>query len=70
MEILGTLILPLILAFANAAGIGGGGIVVPFCILFYKFETKRAIALSGFSIFIASVTRYLYNWNARHPGKD
>ncbi len=62
LEFVGIIVLPIVLALANAAGVGGGGIIVPFSIVFWSFGTKEAIALSTFSIFISSIVRYVYNW--------
>jgi uncharacterized membrane protein YfcA len=69
-EFLGLIVLPTLMALCNAAGVGGGGLQVPLCMIFFKFSTKNAIALSGFAIFMGSLTRYIYNINARHPEKD
>lgn len=52
------------------AGVGGGGIVIPFCMTFFGFTTKGAIALSGFTILSCSVTRYVFSFNEKHPEKD
>lgn len=52
------------------AGIGGGGIVIPFCMTFFGFQTKNAIALSGFTILACSVTRYIVSLNEKHPEKN
>jgi len=70
LEFLGIIVLPLVLAFANAAGIGGGGIIVPFVIVFWSYGTKEAIAISTFSLFVSTVVRYIYNWKQMHPEKD
>ncbi|CDW86733.1 UNKNOWN [Stylonychia lemnae] len=51
-------------------GIGGGGAVVPLLMSFFKFETKEAIAISGFSIFVCSLTRFIFNFKQKHPQKD
>lgn len=55
---------------ANMGGVGGGGIVVPVGIAFFKFDPKNAIALSNFSIFLSSAMRYLLNSNKSHPLKN
>jgi uncharacterized membrane protein YfcA len=57
------------MALSTAAGIGGGGIIVPFCMIFFGFDTKSAIALSGCTIVIASTTRFFYNFGQKHPEK-
>lgn len=49
------------------AGIGGGGIIVPLLMAFFDFDTKDAIPISGFTILVGSVTRFLVNLNEMHP---
>ena len=56
--------------FANVGGVSGGGIVVPICIMFFKFDPKDAIALSNFSICLASILRYLLMSQKPHPLKN
>ena len=63
MEIAGTIVLPILVSMANAGGIGGGGIIVPLCMLFFQFDTSEAVALSHFTIFASSLTRYLFNFD-------
>jgi len=58
------------MTISTLAGIGGGGIVVSFCMVFFGFSTKEAIALSGFTILTCSVTRYLFSFKEKHPEKD
>jgi uncharacterized membrane protein YfcA len=70
LEIGGTAVLTLLMALAVMSGIGGGGIIVPLLIIFYKLDTKNAVATSGFTILTGSVTRYLITLNERHPDKD
>jgi len=43
---------------------------VPLLIAFYNLGTKEAIAISGFTILLGSVTRYLITLKERHPDKD
>ena len=55
---------------AIMAAVGGGGIVIPMLMLFFKVEQREAIAISGFSITAGSITRFLMTFNQRHPKKD
>lgn len=64
------IVLTICLALSNMGGIGGGGVIVPFTMTFFDFTTKEAIAISGFSIFCASVARYVYQIDDKHPEKD
>jgi uncharacterized membrane protein YfcA len=69
-EFNGIIILPIIMALSTIAGIGGGGVVIPFCMTFFSFPMKNSIALSGFSILICSLTRFIFNFKVKHPEKD
>ena len=55
---------------SNVGGIGGGGIAIPMVQIFFGWsDLKKAIAISSFSIFISTLTRFFYNWKERHPEK-
>lgn len=55
---------------SNVGGIGGGGIAIPMVQIFFGFDNlKVAIAISSFSIFCSTITRFVYNWKERHPEK-
>mmetsp|Transcript_39302 Transcript_39302/g.29020 ORF Transcript_39302/g.29020 Transcript_39302/m.29020 type:complete len:124 (-) Transcript_39302:1211-1582(-) len=60
----------IVIALSCMAGIGGGGIVVPLCMVFFSLETKEAVAISGFCILLCSILRFIYNFKTRHPEKD
>ena len=60
----------LILTLSNMGGVGGAGKCVPICLIFFRFDPKNSIALSNFSIFLASVIRYLLNSVKSHPLKN
>ena len=59
-EIVGILVLPVLLAFANVGGIGGGGLIVPITMALFQFTMKSSIVISGFTIFTGAVVRFLY----------
>jgi uncharacterized membrane protein YfcA len=40
MEFCGLFLLIVIISLSTMAGIGGGGIVIPFCMTFFGFPTK------------------------------
>jgi uncharacterized membrane protein YfcA len=61
-EFFGSFMLGVILALCNAAGIGGGGIIIPICLIMFRFDTTHSVALSNFNIFIASLTRFVLNF--------
>jgi uncharacterized membrane protein YfcA len=62
--------LTVLMALAVMSGIGGGGIIVPLLMVFYKLDTKGAIAASGLTILTGSIARYLITAKDRHPDKD
>ena len=70
IEMVGTGVLTVLMALSVMSGIGGGGIIVPLLIAFYQFGTKQAIAISGFTILLGSITRYFITLRERHPDKD
>jgi uncharacterized membrane protein YfcA len=70
IEIIGTIVLTILMAIALVSGIGGGGIIVPLLMVFYKLPTKESIAVSGFSILIGGIGRFILTINMRHPEKD
>jgi len=56
---------------SNVGGIGGGGIAIPMVQIFFGFDDiKKAIAISSFSIFVSTLTRFFYNINEVHPDKE
>ena len=70
LEFFGIIVLGVIMALCNAAGIGGGGIVIPICLILFRFDTTHSIALSNVNIFMASLTRFILNFRSKHPLKD
>ena len=68
-EIGGYFVFAVIKALSNVAGIGGGGISVPIVMAMYGFETKSAVAISSFAIFITSLASFIVNFYKKHPEK-
>ena len=69
IEVLGYFMTFLILLTSNMGGLGGGGAVIPIAMVFFGFDTKQSIALSNATIVVASLARYLFNFNKPHPYK-
>jgi len=63
-------VLPILLALANVGGVGGGGLIIPVTMALFQFTTKEAIAISGFTILVGSIARFIVTINERHPEKD
>lgn len=70
MEFLGLIVLPMMVGFANVAGIGGGGLTIPLLLLFWGFNTKESISLSCSIQFVGSVVRYFFTTDTKHPEKN
>ena len=69
IEVLGYIVTCFILLASNMGGLGGGGSVIPIAMVFFGFDTKQSIALSNATIMVASLVRYIYNFNKPHPYK-
>ena len=65
----GIVVFSIMMALANIAGIGGGGIAIPIVMAFFQFNTKPAIAISSFSIFMTTFARFVMNFKLPHPEK-
>ena len=70
IEIFGTLLLTVLMSLSVMAGVGGGGIIVSFIMVFSNLEIKDSVAISGFTILVGSLTRFAMTYRERHPNKD
>ena len=70
IEIVGTVILTFLMSLSVMAGVGGGGIIVSFIMVFCKLDIKDAVAISGFTILVGSLSRFTMTYSERHPNKD
>ncbi|CAI2359107.1 unnamed protein product [Moneuplotes crassus] len=68
IEYLATVLLIAITVLTNAAGIGGGGALVPILLL-YGFKTNVAVALSNAVIFCGGITKFIFEFSGSHPLK-
>lgn len=69
LEIGGIFILVALKIMCTMAGVGGGGIVTPLCMVFYGFYTKDAVAVSAFATFAATFGSFLTTFKQKHPEK-
>ena len=53
--------------FAVAGGIGGGGIMIPFMMIFLQMPIEQCIPLANFFGLLSAFTRFVYNYNENHP---
>ena len=63
MEIVGLLLLMFITFLANVGGLGGGGVLIPFMLFFLDLSVQECVPLAMFFAFIASLTRFIVNFN-------
>jgi len=68
-EWLGTVVFACLMCLSTVGGIGGGGVLIPLAMYFYELPLKQSIAISSFSIMWATISRWLFNINERHPEK-
>lgn len=57
LEYVGNIFIMLSLFYANIGGLGGGGTLIPTCVIFFNFDTKQSIMMSNITICIASIYR-------------
>jgi len=69
-ELIGAFTLLATIALCNAAGIGGGELVVAILIVFFQFSTKSSAVLSNVCIFIASFCRFVMNLKQKNPERN
>ena len=63
IETSGYLLIILMNMLANAGGLGGGGIVIPFMMIFLKLPIDECIPLANSFALISSITRFVLNYN-------
>ena len=68
-EYVGMFILLINMVCCNAAGMGGGGTVIPLAMLLFGFNPTDALTLSNLTIGVSGVVRYFYDLKKRHPLK-
>jgi uncharacterized membrane protein YfcA len=70
IEMIGSLALFVVCLLSAAAGIGGGGNIVPILSILFMFGSTESVAYSNWNIFVASIARYIINFNVKHPLKN
>ena len=60
----------IVVFITNVGGVGGGGVIMPVAMAFFKLDSKNAVALSNLSLSIASSIRFILNANRPHPLKN
>jgi uncharacterized membrane protein YfcA len=66
-EIIGILVIIFITFLANAGGLGGGGVLTPFMLMFFDLSIFECVPLANAFGLIAALTRFIVNFNQKHP---
>lgn len=66
-DFIGFIFLFIAIVFGNAAGVGGGGIIMPTLIILFNFEILQASALSNSMICIGFIIKFCFNVCEKHP---
>jgi hypothetical protein len=69
VEVGGYFVFAILKTLSTVAGIGGGGKSVPILIAMFGFDAKQAVAISGFAIFITTMSAFAINFKKKHPEK-
>ena len=59
-----------LIVLANAAGIGGGSLLLPCLALLLRFEQIEAEGISNALVFVSALTRLFFSLKQKHPRKD
>lgn len=70
LSIIGVLILGIMLLLATLGGIGGSGIIIPVCLIFFRFDPRVAVAHASIFSAIGSVGRIAYEKVREGYNKD
>jgi len=70
MDYFGIFALSSLMSLATAAGLGGGEIIVPIIKILFEFTQVEAAPLSQCCIMMAGITRFIINYNKKHPYRE
>ena len=62
LDIIGVIVLMSMTILANAGGLGGGGTLTPFMMIFLKLNIFECVPLANVFGLIAATTRFLVNY--------
>lgn len=67
LEIIGIVLYIIAAVLSGLAGMGGGSILVPILIIFFKFSTKEAINVGNIFIFFCGTIKFAVGMTTSHP---
>ena len=69
MQYIGLVVCSIMALLSNAAGIGGGGIVTPFLMIFFNLPIKVCVPMTNFFGLIYAIMRLALNFKQQHPNR-
>jgi uncharacterized membrane protein YfcA len=63
----GAFVLMIIFTIANAGGLGGGGTLIPFYMLFFGLPIQECVPIANLFGLIPGLLRFLINFTQKHP---
>ncbi len=63
VEIVGVFLIMMMVILSNAGGLGGGGNLTPFIMIFFKISLIECIPIGNFIGLITSLSRFVINFN-------
>ena len=67
MEITGLFLMGILICLSNAGGLSGAGSNIPIMLIFFKMDMSEAVPVSAFVAVVATLLRFLLNFNQMHP---
>jgi uncharacterized membrane protein YfcA len=67
MQVTGIVLISIMNMMASAGGIGGGGIMTPFMMIFMSIPITECIPLANSFALISAITRFIVNFKQTHP---
>ena len=57
----------ILIALSNAGGLSGAGSNIPIMLICFDLEMFEAVPVSAFVAVVATVFRFMLNFNQKHP---
>ena len=67
MEGIGLALMMMLISLSNAGGLSGAGSNIPIMLIFFKLDMAEAVPISAFVAVVATLFRFILNFNQKHP---
>lgn len=67
MELIGLIVITVMSFLANAGGLGGGGIMTPSMMIFFKLSIFECMPIANLFGMMAAGIRFVVNYRQKHP---